>query len=187
MSAQTDVGSRLITLILTPFPSILQRGNRGSDAGLWRMGTGRGEEGEQREEARRKPQWDLSKLGWGSLGDNGPERRRRAHGLVLKMSRSHWETGSLEGVQQDLERRRGSPGLKLGKANSLASLFPWGQTWKEMLRNFAEERWDCKVLKFLWGRRKAIVLSFSALDSTLWVCRVESWVNAYADPFPFLL
>lgn len=43
MSAQTDVGSRLITLILTPFPSILQRGNGGlmQDCGEWELAGGK--------------------------------------------------------------------------------------------------------------------------------------------------
>lgn len=60
MSAQTDVGSRLITLILTPFPSILHRGNGGptQDCGEWELAGGKkGNKGQE------KAQWDLSKVG----------------------------------------------------------------------------------------------------------------------------
>ena len=94
-----------------------------------------------KERGQEKAQGDLSKReSW----DDGPEGRREEGstwpGVVLKMSRSHWERCSLEGVQQDLERRRGSPGLKQVKANSLASLLPRGQTWKGMPRDFAEEQ-----------------------------------------------
>lgn len=65
-----------------------------------------------KERGQEKAQWDLSKReSW----DDGPEGRRKEGstwpGVVLKMSRSHWERCSLEGVRQDLEGRRGSPGL----------------------------------------------------------------------------